>query len=101
MDKTGGNTDYIAKLFGNIRGRNAFDALSSSLDKYKQALNGLKNSRGVTDEIFGEKMSDPYMQWTISVNKFKESIQSCFIVLYAFLLSFCTIHKYFFQVFIF
>ena len=76
MDKTGGNTDYIAKLFGNIRGRNAFDALSSSLDKYKQALNGLKNSRGVTDEIFGEKMSDPYMQWTISVNKFKESIAS-------------------------
>ncbi|OUQ15043.1 phage tail tape measure protein [Massilimicrobiota sp. An142] len=74
MKKTGGNSDYISKLFGGIRGRNAFDALAGDIDKYGKALDNLKNSRGALDDIFDQKMETPFQKWTVAVNKFKNAM---------------------------
>lgn len=76
MEKTGGNTDYIANLFKNVRGRSAYATLSESIDNYHKALDGLKGSKGNLDNIFKTKMNDPYKQWEISLQKFKNSMLS-------------------------
>ena len=76
MEKTGGNEDAIAKLFGNLRGEKAFEALTKGADKYDTALNKLANSQGYLNKVMDELKNDPYFQYQQSVNDFHIALQN-------------------------
>lgn len=54
-EKTGGNTEVMGKLFGNVRGLSAALALTSDtgMADFNNTLEEMKNSTGATDEAFG------------------------------------------------
>ena len=76
MQKTGGNENALAKLFGNLRGEKAFESLAKGADKYDKALQSLTKSQGYMNKIVNEKKDDPYFQYQQSVEKLKVSLQN-------------------------
>ncbi|WP_373262374.1 phage tail tape measure protein [Hungatella hathewayi] len=72
-EKTGGNTESMAKLFGSVEALNSMTVLAGSgLEDFNSCLDQMTSSAGLTQQAY-EKMLTPSERWSISLNKIKNA----------------------------
>ncbi len=70
MDKTGGSTDLLAKLFGSVEGLNQVMLLGgAAAGDYADILGEMEGTTGVVDEAFETRMSSASQKVAIATNK--------------------------------
>lgn len=73
-EKTGGNADMMAKLFGSTEALNAVMVLvGNGADKFADSLNGVENAAGATDEAMKKMDATPAAQLAKAVNQLKNA----------------------------
>lgn len=74
MDKTGGSSDHLGKLFGQVEGLNAVMMLGTSASElYASSLNEIATAEGVLDDAFALRISSRAEQLNGSLNKVKNA----------------------------
>lgn len=72
-DKTGGNTETMAKLFGSVEALNSMTVLAGAgFGDFTNAMEQMNGSAGLTQQSY-EKMLTPAERWNISLNKIKNA----------------------------
>ena len=72
-EKTGGNTDKMAQLFGSVEALNAVTVLAGKGSKdFAKSLDAMKNSSGTTNEAY-EKLLTPSQRLAIAMNQLKNA----------------------------
>lgn len=72
-EKTGGDTDAMAKLFGSVEALNAVTVLAGSgFSDVSTAMEMMENASGMTETAF-QKMLTPMERCAIAVNKLKNT----------------------------
>lgn len=72
-EKTGGNTESMAKLFGSVEALNSMTVLAGAgLEDFNNCLDQMSGSAGLTQQAY-EKMLTPSERWNISLNKIKNA----------------------------
>lgn len=72
-DKTGGNTESMAKLFGSVEALNSMTVLAGEgFGDFTNALNEMNKAAGLTQQSY-EKMLTPAERWNIAMNKIKNA----------------------------
>lgn len=72
-EKTGGNTDTMAKLFGSVEALNAVTVLAGAgFNDVNTAMGMMAESAGMTENAY-QKMMTPTERCTIAVNKLKNT----------------------------
>lgn len=72
-EKTGGNTESMAKLFGSVEALNSMTVLAGAgFNDFTEALGLMDNAAGLTEQSY-EKMLTPAEKWSISLNKIKNA----------------------------
>lgn len=73
-EKTGGNADMMAKLFGSTEALNAVMVLvGNGADKFADSLNGVENAAGATDEAVAKMDATPAQQLAKAINQLKNA----------------------------
>lgn len=74
QEKTKGDADALAKLFGSVEGLSAVMALGgNSADAYNSILEALGNSAGVLETMFDQRTSSATQRFTMSLNNLKNA----------------------------
>ena len=74
LDKTDGNADSLAMLFGQVEGLAGVMALAGSAsDDFASALTSLTSSAGAMETTFDKRMSSPAQRFALSLNKMQNS----------------------------
>ncbi len=74
QEKTKGDADALAKLFGSVEGLSAVMALGgNSAEAYNDILAALGNSAGVLETMFDQRTSSATQQFTMSLNNLKNA----------------------------
>lgn len=74
QEKTKGDADALAKLFGSVEGLSAVMALGgNSADAYNSILEALGNSAGTLETMFDQRTSSATQRFTISLNNLKNA----------------------------
>lgn len=72
-EKTNGNTESMAKLFGSVEALNSMTVLAGAgFSDFNTALGLMNESAGLTKQSY-EKMLTPAERWNISLNKIKNA----------------------------
>lgn len=72
-EKTKGNTESMAKLFGSVEALNSMTVLAGAgFGDFNTAMNVMAESVGLTQKSY-EKMLTPAERWNISLNKIKNA----------------------------
>lgn len=72
-DKTNGNTQSMAKLFGSVEALNSMTVLAGAgFGDFTEALNQMDGVAGLTQRSY-EKMLTPTERWNIALNKVKNA----------------------------
>lgn len=70
-EKTNGNADAMAKLFGSVEALNSMTVLAGAgLDDFNNCLSQMNSAAGLTQKSY-EKMLTPAERWHIALNKIK------------------------------
>lgn len=70
-EKTNGDADAMAKLFGSVEALNSMTVLAGAgLDDFNSCLEQMTSAAGLTQESY-EKMLTPAERWSIALNKIK------------------------------
>ena len=70
-EKTNGNADAMAKLFGSVEALNSMTVLAGAgMDDFNSCLTQMSSAAGLTQKSY-EKMLTPAERWRISLNKIK------------------------------
>ena len=73
-EKTGGNSDMMANLFGSTEALNSIMVLTGKgANKFADSLNGLKKSSGATDEAIKKLDATPAEQLAKATNQLKNA----------------------------
>ncbi len=73
-EKTGGNADMMAKLFGSTEALNAVMVLTGNgADKFADALGGVENAAGATDEAVEKMDATPAAQLAKAMNQLRNA----------------------------
>lgn len=73
-EKTGGNADMMANLFGSTEALNSIMVLTGKgANKFADSLNGLKKSSGATDEAIKKLDATPAEQLAKAINQLKNA----------------------------
>lgn len=74
QEKTKGDADALAKLFGSVEGLSAVMALGgNSADAYNSILEALGNSAGTLETMFDQRTSSATQRFTMSLNNLKNA----------------------------
>lgn len=74
VDKTGGDSEILAQLFGNVEGLSGVLTLAgSAAEDFADALKEIGSSGGALDEQFEARMASPAKQLEAAVNKIKNA----------------------------
>lgn len=74
LDKTGGSTEELAKLFGSVEGLSQVMLLGgSAAADYEDALNAMANSAGRLDEAFNTVTNNSASKMEAAMNKLKNN----------------------------
>ncbi len=74
QEKTKGDADALAKLFGSVEGLSAVMALGgNSADAYNNILEALGNSAGTLETMFDQRTSSATQRFTMSLNNLKNA----------------------------
>lgn len=74
LDKTGGSTEKLAKLFGSVEGLSQVMLLGgSAAADYEDALDAMTNSAGRLDKAFGTVTNNSAAKMQASLNKLKNN----------------------------
>lgn len=74
QEKTRGDADALAKLFGSVEGLSAVMALGgNSADAYNNILEALGNSAGTLETMFDQRTSSATQRFTMSLNNLKNA----------------------------
>lgn len=72
-EKTNGDADAMAKLFGSVEALNSMTVLAGAgLDDFNNCLGQMSSAAGLTQQSY-EKMLTPSERWQIALNKIKNS----------------------------
>lgn len=72
-EKTGGNTESMAKLFGSVEALNSMTVLAGAgFGDFNTALEMMNQSAGLTEQSY-QKMITPAERWNITLNKIKNA----------------------------
>lgn len=72
-EKTEGNSDAMAKLFGSVEALNSMTVLAGAgLEDFNTCLGKMADSAGLTQESY-EKLLTPSARWEIALNKIKNA----------------------------
>lgn len=72
-EKTGGNTESMAKLFGSVEALNSMTVLAGAgFGDFNTALGMMNKSAGLTEQSY-KKMITPAERWNITLNKIKNA----------------------------
>lgn len=70
-EKTAGNTDAMAKLFGSVEALNSMTVLAGAgMDDFNSCLEQMEKSAGLTEQSY-KKLLTPSERWNIALNKIK------------------------------
>lgn len=74
VDKTGGSSEELAKLFGSVEGLSQIMLLGgSAADDYADALESMRNSAGKLDQAFETVTDNSAARLSMSLNKLKNN----------------------------
>lgn len=72
-EKTNGDADAMAKLFGSVEALNSMTVLAGAgLDDFNNCLGQMNSAAGLTQQSY-EKMLTPSERWQIALNKIKNA----------------------------
>ena len=73
-EKTGGNAEAMSKLFGSTEALNAIMVLAGNgADKFAEALGGVENAAGATDEAVEKLNATPAQQLANAINQLENA----------------------------
>jgi TP901 family phage tail tape measure protein len=74
QEKTGGSSEKMAELFGNVRALNAVTILAGKgSSDFKTVLQQMGNTAGLTDSAFAKMEDNGAAKWQKAVNKMKNA----------------------------
>lgn len=74
LEKTGGNSEMLAVLFGQVEGLSAVMSLAgSAAGDFAYALDAMENSAGVLDEQFAIRMDSPAQRFEKAINRMRNA----------------------------